>query len=130
MEDSRLWKEIISKLRDPFPGRLILLTATSERTQPEAFYLGPEFQPGAEVCWHCVVRKEAADNLLQPITLLGNRPMHLPSQLSFDLLEFRNHAITRFGLTTLAYECCRRAVGVDTLRLGVRQHDLELLRDR
>jgi hypothetical protein len=28
MEDSRLWKEIIGKLRDPFPARLILLTAT------------------------------------------------------------------------------------------------------
>ena len=69
MEDSRLWKEIISKLRDPFPGRLILQTVTPERTQPEAFYLGPEFQQGAEVCWHCVVRKEAGDNLLQPITL-------------------------------------------------------------
>jgi hypothetical protein len=94
MEDSRLWKEVISKLRDPFPGRLILLTATPERTQPEAFYSGPECQQGAEVCGHCVVRKEAGDNLLQPIALLGNRPMHLPSQLSFDLLEFRNHAIT------------------------------------
>jgi hypothetical protein len=56
--------------------------------------LGPEFQQGTEVCWHCVVRKEAGDNLLQPIALLGNRPMHLPSQLSFDLLEFRSHAIT------------------------------------
>jgi hypothetical protein len=28
MEDSRLWKEIIGKLRTPFPVRLILLTAT------------------------------------------------------------------------------------------------------
>ena len=89
-----MWKEVISKLRDPFPGRLILLTATPERTQPEAFYSGPECQQGAEVCGHCVVRKEAGDNLLQPIALLGNRPMHLPSQLSFDLLEFRSHAIT------------------------------------
>jgi len=82
MEDSRLWKEIISKLRDPFPGRLILQTVTPERTQPEAFYSGPECQQGAEVCGHCGVRKEAGDNLLQPIALLGNRPMHLPSQLT------------------------------------------------
>ena len=28
MEDSRLWKEIIGKHRNPFPIRLILLTAT------------------------------------------------------------------------------------------------------
>ena len=28
MEDSRLWKEIVGKLRNPFPVRLILLTAT------------------------------------------------------------------------------------------------------
>ena len=97
-----MWKEVISKLRDPFPGRLILLTATPERTQPEAFYSGPECQQGAEVCGHCVVRKEAGDNLLQPIALLGNRPMHLPSQLSFDLLEFRNHAITS-GLPMKSY---------------------------
>jgi hypothetical protein len=57
MEDSRLSEEIIGKLRNPFPVRLILLTATPQRTQPEAFYSGPECQQGAEVCWHCVVRR-------------------------------------------------------------------------
>ena len=56
-----LWEEIIGKLRNPFPVRLILLTATPSRTQPQALYSGPEFQ-GAEVCWHCVVRKEADDH--------------------------------------------------------------------
>src|SRR5215472_14739670 len=50
MENSRLWKEIIGELRDPFPARLILLTATPECTQPEAFYLGPEFSSARRAC--------------------------------------------------------------------------------
>jgi hypothetical protein len=41
-----------------------------------------------------MVGKEARDDLLEPLPLFGNRPVHTPSQFSFDLLEFRRHAIT------------------------------------
>src|SRR5215472_5800203 len=75
MENSRLWKKIIGKLRDPFPARLILLTATPECTQPEAFYSGPEFHQGAPGCCDGMLGTEADDNRQQPIAFLGNRPM-------------------------------------------------------
>jgi hypothetical protein len=40
-----------------------------------------------------MVSEEARGDLLEPFPLLGNRPMHTPSQFSFDLFEFHLHAI-------------------------------------
>src|SRR5215831_8450378 len=93
MKDPRLWEEVIGKLSNPLPGRLILLTASPQRSQPEVHDMGVEPQQSSKVCRHCMVGKEARDDLLEPLPLLGDRPMHTPSQFSFDLLEFRLHAV-------------------------------------
>src|SRR6201993_3362463 len=55
--------------------------------------MGAEPQQSSKVCRHCMVGKEARDDLLEPLPLFGDRPVHTPSQFSFDLLEFRLHAI-------------------------------------
>ena len=45
------------------------------------------------VCRHRVVVEVAGDDLLQPSSLLGNRPMHAPSQFLFDGLQLYPHAV-------------------------------------
>src|SRR6476620_4846036 len=55
--------------------------------------MGAEPQQSSKVCRHCMVGKEARDDLLEPLPLFGDRPVHTPSQFPFDLLEFRCHAI-------------------------------------
>jgi hypothetical protein len=49
---------------------------------------------GVRATWNLVSiydsRRARCDVVIKSL----NRPMHLPSQLSFDLLEFRSHAIT------------------------------------
>jgi hypothetical protein len=47
----------------------------------------------ARVRWHCVIGKEASDDLPQPPPLLENGLMPASPQLPFNLLQIRLHAI-------------------------------------
>lgn len=42
---------------------------------------------------HCMVHKEAGDNLPQPFPLFGDCLMHAPAQLVPDLAELGSHAV-------------------------------------
>ena len=45
------------------------------------------------VCRHRVIVEVAGDDLLQPLSLCGNRLMHTPPQFLFDGLQLCPHAI-------------------------------------
>src|ERR1700745_2875203 len=72
--------------------------------------MGAEPQQSSKVCRHCMVGKEASDDLLEPLPLFGDRPVHTPSQFSFDLLEFRRHAIASgFPMNLERFSTCLAA---------------------
>jgi hypothetical protein len=50
-----------------------------------------------KVRWHCVIGKEAGDDLPQPLPLLGDGLMHSSSQLPLNLFELRLHAVASFS---------------------------------
>jgi hypothetical protein len=55
--------------------------------------MGVEYQQGTKVGRHCVVGKEAGDDLAEPGPLFGKRTMHPGAQFLLDLLELCRHAV-------------------------------------
>lgn len=53
-----------------------------------------EPQQGSKVCRHCTVGKEARNNLLEPLRLFGDRPVHPSTQFVLYFLELRSYAVT------------------------------------
>jgi hypothetical protein len=63
MKDSRFGEEIFGQPLYPRPGRVVLLTAPPERSQPEPDNLVPELAEHRKVCGHSMVGEETSDNL-------------------------------------------------------------------
>src|SRR5215510_13792583 len=93
VKDSRLRYPVGGQSVHPLPREAILLAASPQRAQPDTRHTAVERFQRSAVGWHCVVGEEASDHLLDPSPLLGDWPMHSPSQLLLDLLERRPHAI-------------------------------------
>jgi hypothetical protein len=93
VKDAGFWEEVVGQLLDPFPGEAILLAAPPKRAPPEAGNMEPEGRKCREVCRHCVVSKEAGDDLPQPRSLHWDGLMHSLPQFAFYLLELGRHAI-------------------------------------
>ena len=72
MEDAGPGEKVVCQLRDPFPGHAVLLTTSPERASPEINDPETERAECPDVGWHCVVCKEAGDNLPQPLPLFGD----------------------------------------------------------
>lgn len=69
------------------------LTASLERTPPKVDHTIPERCERPDICWNREVCEVPANGLAQPLPLLGDRPVHAPSQLHLDVLESRPHAV-------------------------------------
>src|SRR5882672_9137037 len=98
MKDAGLWEEVVCQPFDPHPPCVILLAAPSKRASPEVADVEAEGGKRATVGRHRVVIEVPGDDLSQPFPLLRDRLMHAPSQLLFDFLELRPHAVAT-GLT-------------------------------
>ena len=71
VKDARFREKVGRQLLDPFPREAILLTASPKRAPPDTGGVeseGPECQ---KVRWHCVIGKEAGDDLPQPLPFSG-----------------------------------------------------------
>jgi hypothetical protein len=73
MKDAGLREEVIGELLNPCPTRVVLLTASPERAQPEGLDVGAEDQQGPKVGRHCMVSIIAGNHLLQPDPVFGDR---------------------------------------------------------
>src|SRR5437868_13480233 len=93
MEDLWLGEKVASHARDPRPRHAMFLSAPPKRAHPDALDVVKEGVECRHVGWHRMVRKVPPDDLRQPCPLLGDRLVHLPSQLLLDLLELRPLAI-------------------------------------
>jgi hypothetical protein len=60
---------------------------------PESNYMVAKSRERLQVRWHCMVCEEAADDLSEPFSLLGNWLMPPLSQLLLDLFELCSHAV-------------------------------------
>src|SRR5215831_9660641 len=108
MKDAGPGEKVIRQLRDPSPGRAVLLTTPPERAAPEVDDPKTERAKLPNVCWHCVVCKEAGNNLPQPMPLFGDRVMPSLSHLLLNFLERRPHAVASgfpFDLELSAAAC-------------------------
>ncbi|MGB8744414.1 MAG: hypothetical protein WCD54_00345, partial [Pseudolabrys sp.] len=70
MKNAGFWEKVVGHLADPSPRHAIRLAAPPKRAPPEAGNMESEGRKCREVCRHCVVAKEAGDDLPQP------RPLH------------------------------------------------------
>jgi hypothetical protein len=94
MEDAGFREKGVRQLLDPLPCGAVLLAAAPKHTPPQAGYVEAEARQCAKIRRHCVVCKEAGDDLPQPVPLLRDGLMHSLPQLCFDLLELGRHAVT------------------------------------
>ena len=88
MKDFRSREEVLGELLHPGPGRIIRLAPPPKRPQPVPDHLMPELAERRNVAGHGVVGEETSDDLRQPASLFGDRPVHPLPQLYLDLLEF------------------------------------------
>src|ERR1700752_776192 len=72
MEDDRFRKPVVHQLRPPFPCHPVLLPTMPQRAPPEVGDMVQEYMQCLGVGWHCVVVEVAADDLPQPLPLLGD----------------------------------------------------------
>jgi hypothetical protein len=79
VKDVRFGKPVIRHLRYPLPGASVLLAATPQRPTPQKGDMVAECHERTDIGRHRVVGEEAGDDLVQPSSLFGNRPMHPPS---------------------------------------------------
>ena len=93
MKNDRLRKPGVHQLRHPGPRHTILLTASPQRAPEEIGGVMPERLECPTIGGHCVVVGSAANNLLQPSPLRGDRLVHTPSQLLLDLPQLCPHAV-------------------------------------
>jgi hypothetical protein len=94
MKDTRFGEIVVDQFAHLFQGRAIALTPPFKRAVPQTLDMFPECRECSSVGRHCVVGKMACDDLLEPFSLFGNRPMHALTQLLFDLRKFSPHAVT------------------------------------
>src|SRR5271157_1993505 len=93
MKDFRFREEVLGQVLHPSPGGIIRLTAPPERSKPKPDHLMPELAEHRIIGGHGVVGEETFNNLRQPASLFGDRPVHPLPQLYLDLLEFGPHAV-------------------------------------
>jgi hypothetical protein len=60
---------------------------------PESNYMVAKSRERLQVRWHCMICKEAVDDLSEPFSLLGNGLMPPLSQLLLDLFELCSQAV-------------------------------------
>src|SRR5512147_2919118 len=85
---------VVGEPRHPLPRGLILLTASSKRAPPKVRDVVAERPQGPAIGRHRMVGEEAANNLPQPLPLLGDRLVPSPPHLLLDLLELGSHAVS------------------------------------
>src|SRR5215831_4250631 len=108
MKDAGPGEKVIRQLRDPSPGRAVLLTTPPERAAPEVDDPKTERAECPNVGWHCVVCKEAGNNLPQPMPLFGDRVVPSLSHLLLNFLQLPPHAVASgfpFDLELSAAAC-------------------------
>ena len=94
MKGLGLRKPVVGEFLQPLPCELVLLTAPSQRAQPEASNMVAERTECRHIRRNGVIREVTPDDLAQPFALFGNWLMHASSQFLLDLLELRLHSIT------------------------------------
>src|SRR5262249_1309169 len=85
MENDRFREKVFRQLRHPCPRDPILLTASPQRAPPEVSHMLPEHAECTRIGRHRVIVEVATEDLPQPFPLLGDRPVHAPSQRFLDL---------------------------------------------
>jgi hypothetical protein len=112
MKDAGFRKKEVGQLLDPRPCGAVLLAAAPKHTPPEAGYVETEGPQCTKIGRHCVVGKEAGDDLTQPNPLLRDGLVHSLPQLCNlgPLLE--GHGGVLAG---------RSASGIDQIPRGSRQ---------
>src|SRR5262249_25629554 len=93
VKDLGLREEVIGQLCYPLPRELVFLAAAPQRAQPETHHIVAKGAECREVGRHGVIGEVAPHDLHQPVPLVGDRLMHLPSYVLLDLFELRPHAI-------------------------------------
>jgi hypothetical protein len=94
MEVSDSGEKFVDQFRDPRPGHAILLAAPLKRASPEFDDPVAERRKGPTVGLHRIICEIAGEDLLQPISLLGNRLMPPLSHLGLHLFELGQQAVT------------------------------------
>jgi hypothetical protein len=93
MKDSRVREPVGGQPVHRRPREAVLLATPPQRAQPDTLHVVVECSQRSSVSWHCVIGEEAADHMLEPGPLLGDRVMHSLSQLLLDLPKRCPHAI-------------------------------------
>jgi len=98
MKDARRRQPRRHEPSDAAPRHRGLLTAPPKRAPPEFGDVIAEGTKSSRVRGHRVVGEVARHHGLQPAPLFGDRVVHAATQLHFDFLQFRSHAIaSRFA---------------------------------
>src|SRR5215813_5445138 len=79
VKDLGLREEGIGQLCYPLPRELVFLAAAPQRAQPETHHIVAKGAECREVGRHGVIGEVAPHDLHQPVPLVGDRLMHLPS---------------------------------------------------
>src|SRR5215467_11081625 len=93
MENTRWRQPVVGQPYDPLPAHAVFLTAPPQRAPPEFRDQKAERGQHGTVGRHGVIVEVSADDLREPLPLLGNRLMHSQSQSLLDVLEFRPHTV-------------------------------------
>src|SRR3979490_2341400 len=90
MKDMRSGKEVVRQPSDPLPSSAIFLTAAPKRACPKIDDAEAECDERATVCRHRMIIEVSGSAFLTPLPLSGDRLMHSPAQLLFDVLQLRS----------------------------------------
>src|SRR5215211_1703022 len=93
MKDACSRKPVIGQPDHSFPHQAMALAPPPKRLGPEPDDVVTKGTERPIVGRHGVIGIVAHEHLLQPSSLLGDGPMHAPSQLVLDLLQLRYLAV-------------------------------------
>jgi hypothetical protein len=94
MKDALSREPIIGQPYHSFPHQAMPLATPPKRLGPEPNDVVTKGTERPIVGRYGVIRIVASEHLLQPSSLLGDGPMHAPSQLVLDLLQLRYPAVS------------------------------------